>query len=159
MTTREKVFPLVSVIIPAYNEALRIGETLENLRRIQQDTYPNLEIIVSVNGSSDDTETIARQYTDTVFVSHKKGIAHANNLGVTLAQGEYLIFLDADCALSSQTISRIIEVADEHTVGTVSSYPDVSYLKPFVFFKLKNLIQRLHLVRGASGLLFCHRSL
>src|SRR3989338_10259334 len=86
--------PLVSVIIPAYNEAVGLGETLESLNKIRQTEYLNLEVIVAVNGSNDATELVARRQADKVFVLTERNAAEARNIGAHAAMGEILIFLD-----------------------------------------------------------------
>lgn len=90
--------PLVSVIIPCYNYATYIPETLESL--IAQ-TYANWEAIVVDDGSKDDSAAVVKRYTDLDFrirYHHQTngGLSAARNAGLRLAQGKYLQLLDAD---------------------------------------------------------------
>ena len=151
--------PLVSVIIPAYNEAVGLGETLESLNKIRQTEYLNLEVIVAVNGSNDATELVARRQADKVFVLTERNAAEARNIGAHAAMGEILIFLDADNQVGPNVISQLVNLVKSDTVGTCSSYPSIVYLKSFVISKLKNFVHALGLVRGANGLVFCHQDL
>ena len=151
--------PLVSVIIPAYNEAVGLGETLESLNKIRQTEYLNLEVIVAVNGSNDATELVARRQADKVFVLTERNAAEARNIGAHAAMGEILIFLDADNQVGPNVISQLVDLVKSDTVGTCSSYPSIVYLKSFVISKLKNFVHALGLVRGANGLVFCHQDL
>ena len=88
--------PNISVIIPAYNAAATIAQTIESVR---QQTYSNLEIIVINDGSSDRTAAVVNNISDPrikLFNYPNGGVAHARNRGIAQAQGEYIAFLDAD---------------------------------------------------------------
>ena len=86
---------LISVIIPAYNAAKWIGETLDS---VLAQTYPALEVLVVDDGSTDATAEVVRGYGERVRLIEKPngGHASARNLGIRLAQGEYVAFVDAD---------------------------------------------------------------
>jgi glycosyltransferase involved in cell wall biosynthesis len=87
--------PLVSVIMPAFNSELFIREAIDSA--LGQD-YPNIEIIVIDDGSTDSTSEIIKGYGDKVrFLSQEnQGSAAARNLGIQNARGIYVAFLDAD---------------------------------------------------------------
>jgi len=87
--------PLVSVIIPAYNNEKHIGEAIDSVLR--QD-YSPLEIIVVDDGSTDRTPMIVSAYGNRVVLlqQENQGSAVARNLGIKAASGRYLAFLDAD---------------------------------------------------------------
>lgn len=87
--------PNVSVIIPAYNRAFIIGQTIDS---VLQQTYGNYEIIVVDDGSTDNTYEALKPYWDKIRYEYKEngGIASARNRGLELAQGEYIAFLDSD---------------------------------------------------------------
>lgn len=91
-----KESPLVSVIIPVYNYGRYLAEAVES---VLNQTYQHLEIIVVDDGSTDETAEVARSFADRgVRYCHQvnTGIGPARNIGVELAQGEFLAFLDAD---------------------------------------------------------------
>lgn len=90
-----EVEPLVSVVIPAYNSAKYIKETLESVLR---QTYKNLEIILVDDGSTDDTSLIASEYKKYVkyYYQENKGPGAARNFGVNNSNGNYIAFLDSD---------------------------------------------------------------
>ncbi|MFM1757367.1 MAG: hypothetical protein RL621_2364 [Bacteroidota bacterium] len=90
-----KLKPLVSVIIPAYNSADWIAETIRSV--LNQD-YNNLEIIVINDGSSDKTESIVKSFGDKVKYFHKTngGQSSARNLGILNSNGEFIAFIDSD---------------------------------------------------------------
>lgn len=88
--------PKVSVIIPAYNAALTIRETVNC---VQQQTIKNIEIIVIDDGSSDNTVEIVQNIAESrlkIFSYQNAGVSSARNRGIAHAQGEYITFLDAD---------------------------------------------------------------
>jgi glycosyltransferase involved in cell wall biosynthesis len=91
------LLPSVSVIIPVKNGALYLGESLQSV--IAQD-YPPCEILVLDNESTDETESIARQFaTEGVRVIKNQpalSIAGSRNLGIQLTRGELLAFTDHD---------------------------------------------------------------
>src|SRR5215217_1494790 len=89
-----KKLPLISVIIPCYNQAKYLGEAIES---VLGQTYRNFEIIVVDDGSTDDTVEVAGSYGEVECVEQEnRGLAEARNAGVRASKGEYLVFLDAD---------------------------------------------------------------
>jgi len=89
---------MVSVIVPAYNAARTLGACLEALG---QQTMPReqYEIILVDDGSTDDTAQIAGRYAGVkvLKLARNRGAAAARNAGIAAAQGELLLFTDADC--------------------------------------------------------------
>lgn len=89
---------LVSVIIPVYNGAKYIDETL---RYLLKQSYQKLEIIVVDDGSTDDTgEVVLRHKSFDGRIQHirqeREGVSSARNKGLSVATGEYVVFFDAD---------------------------------------------------------------
>jgi len=107
--------PLVSVIIPAYNAAAFLGETLDSALA---QTYPNLEIIVVDDGSTDATPEILESYGDRIRVRRQTnaGQAAARNFGARESHGELLAFLDNDDLWDPEKIAR--------QVALLSRFPD-----------------------------------
>lgn len=88
--------PLVSVIIPAYNQSHYLAAAVQSV--IDQ-TYPDLEIIIVDDGSTDNTPQVTRQFSDSrirYIRQANRGLAAARNTGINAAQGELLSFLDSD---------------------------------------------------------------
>lgn len=89
--------PLVSIIIPTYNRATLIGETIES---VKQQTWPHWELIVVDDGSTDATADLMAQLNDPRITYHR--IAHSGsfgivrNHGISKAKGEFICFLDSD---------------------------------------------------------------
>jgi len=91
----ESMLPLVSVIIPTYNSGSYLKEAVESA--LGQD-YPNLEVIVIDDGSTDESLSLLTPYFNRVLIilSQNFGAASARNFGIMESSGEYLAFLDSD---------------------------------------------------------------
>jgi glycosyltransferase involved in cell wall biosynthesis len=104
---------LVSVIIPGYNAASYIGETLDSVRR---QTWPNLEVIVVDDGSTDRTAQIvdAVEGLDITLVRQpNRGQTAALNAGLTHATGDFVQYLDADDLIDPDKIEiQMARLAD-----------------------------------------------
>ena len=89
------VAPLVSVVVPAYNCAPFIGETVSS---VYQQTYRNWEVIVIDDGSTDETKGALAPHMGRIRYVHQqnRGTAAARNEGVRHARGELIAFLDHD---------------------------------------------------------------
>jgi glycosyltransferase involved in cell wall biosynthesis len=86
--------PLVSVVIPCYNAARFVRETIDS---VLAQGYSNVEIIVVDDGSTDQSVKIATDYRDVRCIRQRNaGVAAARNTGLLNSRGEYIVFLDAD---------------------------------------------------------------
>ena len=101
---------LVSIIIPALNEATCIERTLISLQR---QTRP-FEIIVADGGSDDNTAVISARYAH-VVTSQVRGRAHQMNEGAAVANGDVYLFLHADTQLPDNALTAIREVLSQGT--------------------------------------------
>jgi glycosyltransferase involved in cell wall biosynthesis len=104
--------PLVSILIPAFNAGKWIGETV---RSAMQQDWPKKEIIIVDDGSSDDTLRIARQFESKsvkVLTQKNRGASAARNRAFSIAQGDYIQWLDADDLLAPEKISWQIKKGD-----------------------------------------------
>lgn len=93
-----------SVIIPAYNEAVCLPDTLAVLEKAMATLLLPGEVIVVDNNSTDATPEIARKFGARVVFEPHNQISRARNTGGRAAAGDYLIFLDADTFLSSSLL-------------------------------------------------------
>ncbi len=109
--------PLISIIIPTYNRAALVLETLNS---VLKQTYNNWECIVVDDGSTDETihkltKVISADHRFKVIVNKRtKGAPGSRNTGAQVAIGEYLIFLDSDDLLSADCLSSRIEKFRQH---------------------------------------------
>jgi len=88
--------PLVSVIITNYNYARFLNEAIASALG---QTYPNIEVIVVDDGSTDESVLVAKKHPVRVIEQPNSGVARARNRGAAEARGEYIVFLDADDVL------------------------------------------------------------
>lgn len=100
----------VSIIIPAYNEAERIGATVDALIKLKLGD----EVVVVDDGSKDKTAATALEHGATVVRKVKnRGKGAAMNAGLAVARGEFIVFLDADLGDSAGRAQPIIELVKE----------------------------------------------
>jgi cellulose synthase/poly-beta-1,6-N-acetylglucosamine synthase-like glycosyltransferase len=122
---RRKKRPLVSVVVAGRNEAETIGKCVRTL--CDQD-YPNLEILIIDDNSTDRTSAEVLPYTRTGKVRlvrnnssrGRVGRPSASNLGLRLARGEFLVSLDADTTFDRHLVSALVEQFDDPEVGVVA---------------------------------------
>lgn len=91
----ESSHPRVSAIIPTYNYAQFVCEAVESALA---QTWPNMEVIVVDDGSTDDTRERLQRYTGRIkyLYQNNRGLSAARNTGIREASGEYVAFLDSD---------------------------------------------------------------
>lgn len=101
-------YPLVSIIIPTYNRASFLREAVDSAL---SQTYPNLEVIVVDDGSTDETGAVLSEYAGQVHAVYQgnRGLPAARNVGVEASQGQFLVFLDSDDLLLPTKIQSQVE--------------------------------------------------
>jgi glycosyltransferase involved in cell wall biosynthesis len=113
--------PAVSVIIPTYNSASFLRETIES---VLGQTYSDFEVIVVDDGSTDETERVMRSFGARVsYVKQEnRGVSAARNHGIKLARARYVAFLDSDDLWVPQKLAEQIPLLDEDPeIGLVYS--------------------------------------
>src|SRR2546421_1094622 len=103
---------LVSILIPAYNAEKWIGDSIKSAL---SQTWPQTEIIIVDDESSDNTLHIAKQYESRsvkVLTQPHAGASAARNKALSFAQGEYIQWLDADDLLAPDKISKQLRLTD-----------------------------------------------
>lgn len=108
--------PLVSIIVPVYNIKAYLLECVESL---QKQTYPNIEIILIDDGSSDGSEIMCDELGETdsrIRVIHQAngGLSKARNTGLESARGKYVGFVDSDDWLELDTIEIMIQACENN---------------------------------------------
>jgi glycosyltransferase involved in cell wall biosynthesis len=129
--------PLISIIIPAYNEEENILKTLYSLSETNS-RYP-LEVIVVNNNSVDQTEALAKSCNVTCITETKQGITNARNGGLAVAKGEYILNADADTIYPSSWIDDMVNplINDKNvclTYGMFSFVPIAKTPRSVYFF-------------------------
>jgi len=103
--------PLVSIIIPTHN---RRDELKECLKGIFCQDYPNKEVLIVDNNSTDNTKDVVRRYFLEVKIienPHNLGAAQARNQGIARCSGEYVWFLDSDSViLNERCLSTMVDL-------------------------------------------------
>jgi glycosyltransferase involved in cell wall biosynthesis len=127
---------LVSVVIPTWNH---LPELLECLKSIAVQTYRNIEVIVVDDGSTDGTGDRMSAYQAPFalkvrLLPENRGAAAARNEGAKLAEGVYLLFVDADADLRSDAIEKM--------VATIEAHPEVAFVYSSFRFGWKKFSSR-----------------
>ena len=118
----------VSIIIPAFNEAQTIGAIVERLKTL----YPDYEVVVIDDGSSDDTAKTAEKAGAEVY-QHPYNIGNgaAVKSGIRVASGDILVFMDGDGQHDPADVQRLLERMPEFdmVVGTRNLFGQTSFLR------------------------------
>jgi len=112
--------PVVSVILPTYNRAEYLQRSIDSVLR---QTYPNWELIIWDDGSTDSTQDFIELFKDQrikYFYSDNRGVSHARNMAMAASSGEYVAFLDSD----DEWLDKKLSVQ----VGILNTFPQVELL-------------------------------
>ena len=94
--------PLVSVIIPSYNQARYLAEAIES---VLNQSYPRIEVVVADDGSTDASPEIAARHPVRVISHPNMGVSATRNAGVAASAGDLLVFLDGDDRLMPDAVA------------------------------------------------------
>ena len=115
MAVRDDSPPMLSIVVPAFNEAERIGNSIEKIDEFMRRAKISFELIVVDDGSADNTpDVIKKAHVKDVHilrnsVNHGKG--HAVRQGVLAATGKYVLFTDADLSAPIEEASKLLDAA------------------------------------------------
>lgn len=103
--------PLISIILPVYNADKYLKRCLNSIR--SQD-YPNIEVLIIDNGSTDHSNEICQDYLSCdprfhLFFQEERGVSNARNLGLDKAAGVYLLFIDSDDYIERNYVTKLWE--------------------------------------------------
>lgn len=134
--------PKISVIVPVYKAEKFLATCIES---ILNQTYGNLEIILVDDGSPDSCGKICEKYAlsdSRVKVVHQKnaGVAAARNVGLDLAEGDYVTFVDSDDYIQPQMYEKMIRCAEHNHCDLV-----IPYLLQILHLDSKQHMQKFHL--------------
>ena len=141
----------LSVIIPIYNVAAWLPETLES---VLDQTFRDFELILVDDGATDGSAEICDRYAQKdsrVRVIHQKnaGVSAARNVGVAAATGEYIGFTDSDDIIEKDMYAILMSLAEEHGADVVQCQHDRA--------NTLNGADRSHLVQTMTGAEFVRR--
>lgn len=122
---------LISIIVPCYNQAIFLEETLKT---VLCQSYSNWECIMVNDGSTDDTERIAKQFTekDNRFIylfQSNKGLSNARNTGILNAQGEFIQLLDSDDLLEKNKLETTLNLYHQNKDENIIYYSSMRYFE------------------------------
>lgn len=152
----------ISVIIPAYNEEKYLTETLKCIQEareflLKKDTV-RTEIIVVDNESTDSTSDIALSFGASVVRETKRNVAKVRNAGASFANGNVLVFIDADTIVPAELLWRINQLMTSPACFGGAVDTDYRAAKPVVkiYLKLWRMLGKLAgMAQGATQ--FCRR--
>ena len=118
-----KQYPLVSVIVPAYNTADYVEEMIGS---VAAQTYPNMEVIFVNDGSKDDTLNVIRRGVKSYNLKNAQvmdipngGVSNARNVAMDVAHGKWIFFWDSDDTMEPFAIEHCVQYAQENNVNAV----------------------------------------
>ena len=114
--------PLISVVVPVYNAEKTLEKMLESI--IQQKYFEKSEIVLIDDGSTDSSYEIGKRYEKkygNIKMQHieNKGVSRARNIGKSIAQGEYIWFVDADDYISDDAFEKLYEIVCNYKYDVV----------------------------------------
>ncbi|MBU1101370.1 MAG: glycosyltransferase [Bacteroidetes bacterium] len=159
---KEGYYPFVSILVPVFNESMVVADSVNSLLEID---YPNFEIIVINDGSTDDTALVAES-----MVGYKKGIssmvkislinkpnggkAKALNAGIQYSEADFVVCMDGDSQLSSNSLKVGMRHFIDPYVGAVAGNVKVwNRRKLFTDLQALEYLEGLNLARSAQGFL------
>lgn len=122
--------PLVSVIIPNYNQERYVGETIES---VLSQTYRNFELIIVDDGSTDKSLEILREYEkkdDRVIILTQENMnaSVARNKGIEHSKGDYFYFMDSDDTMYPDGLEALVKAAEKYdadlVIGNMDEFVD-----------------------------------
>lgn len=141
--------PKVTIVIPVYNTQSYIDQCLSS---VVNQTFSNIKIIIVNDGSTDNSLKICQKYADndnriTLVNKPNEGVSIARNVGISLAEGEWIYFLDSDDYLDKNTVENLLDEAELFDADIIQfgvrSYIDLNIVrekKP----KNKKIYNNLH---------------
>lgn len=109
------MIPKISIVIPIYNTEEYVGECIESCI---SDRSAQIEVICIIDGSTDNSLDIVKKLAESdsrikVFPQENRGLGASRNVGVELATGDYVLFLDSDDWLESNALAQIIDTIEK----------------------------------------------
>lgn len=109
--------PLISIVVPVYNVEGYLEKCMTSLLG---QTYPNIEVILVDDGSTDASDAICERYVEadirvqSVRLPENSGVSHARNEGIRRAKGEFITFVDPDDYVKEDMLARLYQTLIEH---------------------------------------------
>lgn len=153
--------PEVSIVIPAYNESAGM---IPSIQAALAQEYPDFEVIVVNNASTDDTESVARSFPGVKVVNEKrKGLLWAREAGRLAASGEIIANMDADCIPATDWLARGVPYFNDQKIAAIGGpydYHDAGAFFRFgslfivkTIYKAMSVVVQLPLIRAGALLI------
>jgi glycosyltransferase involved in cell wall biosynthesis len=150
---------MISFIVPAYNEAECLAETLDALQATGIALGEVFEVVVANDGSTDQTAAIALQNGATLVSVNHRQIAATRNSGALASTGDLLIFVDADTVVNSAVVRSAVETMRQGAVGGGAGLRFDEPVQWFARFLLRVIVRIFRATGIATGcFLFCTRA-
>lgn len=122
---------LISIIMPVYNAQKYLDRSIKSV--ITQ-TYKEIELIIVNDGSTDNSMEICKKYASQdkrikVYTQENKGVSAARNLGIEMASGEYLMFIDSDDYILENMIQDMKQKISNNNIDLVISGMQMNYIQ------------------------------
>jgi len=151
--------PVISFVVPAFNEERLIGATLSALDAMARSIGEVYEIIVADDGSTDRTAAIAREHGARVVTVAHRQIAATRNSGARAAIGDLLFFVDADTLVDPTVMRAALDALRDGAVGGGAAVAFDGEVPLYAKLLLPLLVLVFRTLRLAAGcFLFCTRS-
>lgn len=147
-------FPLISIIVPVYNMEMYLSRCVDSLLA---QTYPNIEIILVNDGSTDSSWEICQEYEKTqssvrAFSKPNGGLSSARNFGLNSVRGEYVGFVDSDDWVADDMYEYMYDIMREYDSDAVQvKAKQCSYYNPDEILPPPNV--KIHLFESRDKIL------
>ena len=115
MVTTDNSPPMISIVVPAFNEASRIGDSMNKINAFITQSQLSIEFIVVDDGSADNTAEIVRKSQveglRLIQNDRNRGKGYTVRAGVLAASGKYVLFTDADLSAPIEELHKLLDVA------------------------------------------------
>jgi len=150
---------MISFIVPAYNEALLLGATLDAVHAAARAVCEEHEVVVVDDASTDDTALIAERHGARVISVAHRQIAATRNSGARVARGELLIFVDADTIVNEAVVRAAVDALRGGAVGGGAAVAFEGAVPLYGKLLLPVMVWLFRATRWAAGcFVFCTRT-
>ncbi len=150
---------MISFIVPAYNEEQLLGATLIALHAAADAVGEPYEVIVADDGSTDGTVLVAQQHRARVISVGHRQIAATRNAGARVAQGEWLVFVDADTLIDEAVVRAAVHALRGGAAGGGAALAFDGSVPLYARLFLPLFVRAFRSARLAAGCyLFCTRA-
>lgn len=136
---------IVSIIVPIHNSELYLETCIRSL--INQ-TYSDIEIILIINNSKDDSEKICNKYADSdkrikIYIDNNRGVSNARNTGLKKANGKYIFFVDSDDWIETNTIEILVKNTCKDELVGIRKKDKKKYKKTEEIYRSQEMVKKI----------------